>query len=147
MLHLLKKLKLYTKLGPERVHQAPINIQIKMYLWSFADYQHSLQKYFYNWNIILTYCFIYKINIRGNFIWKCSWLGHILEILGGVRHWPERTLFWKKGTKNFTPLPPLPPIQSLFKFFCIKTKLCITFTKGGSVRYSDTIWVWHLPCW
>ena len=69
MLHLLKKLKLYTKLGPESVHKTPISIQIKIYLWSFVDYQH-LQKYFCNWNIILNYCSIYKINIRGNFIWK-----------------------------------------------------------------------------
>ena len=71
MLHLLKKLKLYTKMGPETERKAPISIHIKIYLWSFVDYQH-LQKYFYNWNIItLNHCLIYKINIRGNFTWKC----------------------------------------------------------------------------
>ena len=69
MLHLLKKLKLYTKVGSESVHKTSISIQIKIYLWSFVDYQH-LQKYSYNWNMILNYCSIYNINIRGNFIWK-----------------------------------------------------------------------------
>ena len=106
MLYLLKKLKLYTKLGPERVHKAPIGIQIKIYLWTFVDYQH-LQKYFYNWKITLNYSFIYKINIRGNSISKCPWSGHFLE--GG---------------------PPPPPIQSLFSVFCIEIKVCIIFTKG-----------------
>ena len=73
MLHLLKKLKLYTKLIPETEHKAPISIHIKIYLWSFVDYQH-LQKYFYNWNIrTLNHCFICKIGIRGNLIWKCPW--------------------------------------------------------------------------
>ena len=60
MLHLLKKLKL----SPEIVHNTPVNIQIKIYLWSFVDYQR-LQKYFYNWHVTLNYCFIYKIDIRG----------------------------------------------------------------------------------
>ena len=32
MLHLLKKLKLYTKLGPERVNKAPKIIEVKIYL-------------------------------------------------------------------------------------------------------------------
>ena len=64
--------------------------------WSFADYQH-LQKYFYNWNITLYYCFIHKINIRGNFIWKCIWSGHILEIQGSVWYWPERVFLWKNA--------------------------------------------------
>ena len=71
------KLKLYTKLGPERVHKASISIQIKMYLWSFVDYQHQ-QKY--NCNITMNYCFIYKINIRGIFMRKFPWSEHILEI-------------------------------------------------------------------
>ena len=103
MLHLLKKLKLYTKLVLERVHKAPISIQFKIYLLSFVDYQH-LQKYFYNWSITMNYYFIYKMNIRGNFIWKVSWSGHILEILGTIRYWPERTLFFlKKRTPKISP--------------------------------------------
>ena len=53
MLHLLRKLKVYTKLDPEWVHRAPISIQIKIYLGSLVDYQH-LQKYSYNWNINIT---------------------------------------------------------------------------------------------
>ena len=79
MLHLLKKLKLYPKLGPERVNKAPKIIKVKIYLWLFVDYQH-LKKYFYNWNITLSYCSIYKIIIRGNIIWKYPWSGKILEI-------------------------------------------------------------------
>ena len=67
MLQLLKKLKLYSKLGPDTVHKAPISFHIKTYLWSLVDYQH-LQKYFYNWNIKLNYYFICKINIKGNFM-------------------------------------------------------------------------------
>ena len=63
MLEILNKLKLYIKLGPEAVHKAPMCVHIKIYLWSFVDYHH-LQKYFYNWNITLNYCFICKINIR-----------------------------------------------------------------------------------
>ena len=69
MLHLFKKLKLYTKLDQERVNKTSTSIQIKIYLLSFVDYQH-LRKYFYYWNITLNYCSIYKINIRGNFLWK-----------------------------------------------------------------------------
>ena len=98
MPHLLKKLKLYIKLGPERVHKAPISIQIKIFLWSFVDDQH-LQNYFYSWNIILNYCFIYKMNIRGNFIWKCPW--------------PERALFLKKGHQQFYPIPYSIPFISV----------------------------------
>ena len=131
MLHLLEKLKLYTKLLLERVHKAPISIQFKIYLWSFVDYQH-LQKYFYNWSITMNYYFIYKINIRGNFIWKVPWSGHILEILGTVRYSPERALFfWKKDTKNFTPSPLLHPY---FEVFCFEIKLCIIFTKRANVQ-------------
>ena len=59
MLQLFKKLKLYTKLGPEH---------IKVYLWSLVDYQH-LQKYFYNWNITLNYNFICEVNSTGNFMY------------------------------------------------------------------------------
>ena len=74
MLHLPKKLKLYTKLGPQTIHKALIRIHMKTYLWSFVDYLH-LKKYFYNWNIItLNYCFIYKIDTRDKFIWICPWL-------------------------------------------------------------------------
>ena len=82
MLHLLKKLKLKTKLSPERVHKAPISIQIKIHLWSFVDYQ-QLQKYFYNWNITLNYCFIYKsisgLTLSGDapFSIKCPYFDNI----------------------------------------------------------------------
>ena len=48
MLQLLKKLKLYTKLGPVKLGH------FKIYIRSFVDYQH-LQKYFYNWNITWNY--------------------------------------------------------------------------------------------
>ena len=61
-LQLLKKLKLYTKLGPDTVHMAPISFHIKIYLWSLVDYQH-LQKYFYNWNITLNYYVVCQNNI------------------------------------------------------------------------------------
>ena len=37
MLQLLKKLKLYSKLGPDTVHKAPISFHIKTYLWSLVD--------------------------------------------------------------------------------------------------------------
>ena len=40
MLQFLKRLKLYTNLGPEAVHKAPISIHIKMHLRLFVDYQH-----------------------------------------------------------------------------------------------------------
>ena len=46
MLYLLKKLKLHTKMGPEIVHNVPISIPIKIYLWSFADYQHLAKSIF-----------------------------------------------------------------------------------------------------
>ena len=72
MLHLLKKLKLYTKLGRETIHKAPISIHIKIHLWFFVGYQH-LQKYFYNWHMKLNYYFICKINIMGNFMLKSHW--------------------------------------------------------------------------
>ena len=48
----LKKLNLYTKLGPDTVHKTPISFHIKFYLLPLVYYQH-LQKYFYNWNISL----------------------------------------------------------------------------------------------
>ena len=47
MLQLLKKLTLYTKLGPYGVYKAPISFPIKIGLGSFVGYQ-DLQKYFYN---------------------------------------------------------------------------------------------------
>ena len=68
ILQLLKKLKLYRKLGLDTVFKATISFRTKIYLWSLVDYQH-LQKYFYNWNITLNYYFICKINIRGNFLY------------------------------------------------------------------------------
>ena len=54
------------------VQKQYISIQIRIYLWSFIDYQHT-QKHFYDWYITLSYSFICIINIRGNFIWKCYW--------------------------------------------------------------------------
>ena len=76
MLHLLKKINIYTTVT---AYKAPINIHIKIYLWSFVDYQH-LQKHFYNWNITLNYWFIYKINIRGSFTWKCPLVASNIHI-------------------------------------------------------------------
>ena len=60
MLQYLKKLRIYTKLGPETVHKPLISIYTKTYLWSFVDHQY-LKKYFFIWNITLNYCFICKI--------------------------------------------------------------------------------------
>ena len=48
------------------------SIHIKVHMQSFVDYHH-LKKYFNNWKITLSYCFICKINIRDFFIWKCPW--------------------------------------------------------------------------
>ena len=62
----MKKLKPYTKMGPETAHKPPIIIHTKIYLQSFVDYQY----HFYIWNITLNYYFNCKVNIRGNFIWK-----------------------------------------------------------------------------
>ena len=130
MLHLLKKLKLYTKLVPETEHKAPISIQIKIYLWSFVDYQH-MEKYFYNWNITLNYCFIYKINIRGNFIWKCPCYVAYSRNLGQHLILARKSTFFEKRAPKSLPLPL---IQSLFYMFCIEIKLCIIFAKGGNVQ-------------
>ena len=38
MLRFLKKVKLYTKVGPETAHKPPISIHIKTHLWSLVDY-------------------------------------------------------------------------------------------------------------
>ena len=63
----------------------------------------------------MNYYFIYKINIRGNFIWKVPWSGHILEILGTVRYSPERALFFEKRTPKISPhLPYSIPISKCF---------------------------------
>ena len=54
MLQRLRKRKVYTKLSPDTVNTAHVSFQIKIYLWSLADYQH-LQKYFitgtWHWTI------------------------------------------------------------------------------------------------
>ena len=120
---------LYTKLGPDRIHKAPISIQIKIYLWSFIDYQH-IQKYFYNWNITLNYCFIYKINIKDNFIWKCSWSGLILEIWGSVLYWLEKALFLKKEQ-------PLAPYSIPFLSVLHRNKALYNFLKRGQCSIVD----------
>ena len=130
MLHLLKKLTLYTELGPGRVHKVLISIQIKIY-WSFVDYQH-LQKYFYNFNIntnifTLNYCFVYKMSIRGNFIWKFPWSGYILEIYGSIWYGSERKLFLKKGHQKFHPLPYSIPVLSVLH----RNKALYNFHKRG----------------
>ena len=75
------------------------------------------------------HCFIYKFNNRGNFIWRCPWSGQILEI----RYWPETVI---KGTKNFTPPPPLSPpspssIQSPFLSVFRRNKALYNFRKTG----------------
>ena len=44
----------------------------------------------------------------------------------------------KKKKKKRAPKFPPSPIQSLFKGFSIKIKLCIIFTKGGSIQLLDT---------
>ena len=51
----------------------------------------------------------------------------ISKIQGSVRYWPKRA-------SEISP----PPIQSLFQVFCIKIKLCMIFTKGGSFRLPNT---------
>ena len=51
----------------------------------------------------------------------------ISKILGSVRYWPKRA-------SEISP----PAIQSLFQVFCIKIKLCMIFTKGGSFRLPNT---------
>ena len=63
------------------MHKDPISIHIKIYLQSLVDYQH-LKKFFYNWNITLNYCFIYKTNIRGNltgYAPDITWNAYILR--------------------------------------------------------------------
>ena len=145
ILYLFKKLKLYTKLSSERVHKAPISIQIKIYLWSCVDYQYR-QKSFYNWNITLNYCSICKISIRGNFFWKYPWSGNILEILGSIRCWPERAFFGNRAPK----ILPLTLSQSLFSVFCIEIKLCIIFSQKEAVfdsrmQYRSRCSI--MPCW
>ena len=52
----------------------------------------------------------------------------------------KNIFFWKKKKKKKKKAPKFPPspIQSLFKGFCIKIKLWIIFTKGGSIQLLDT---------
>ena len=116
MLHLLKKLKLYTKVGSESVHKTSISIQIKIYLWSFVDYQH-LQKYFYNWNMILNYCSIYKINIRGNFIWKYP--SSNFHISTRLSHFEKKS--------NVLAVPMIMSFKVLKHFFSHKVSFSIWF--------------------
>ena len=54
MLQLLKKLKLYTKLGAVKLGSLKLG-HFKIYIRSFVDYL-DLQKYFCNWNITWNYC-------------------------------------------------------------------------------------------
>ena len=90
ILQFLKKLKLYTKLCLET-----LNIRIKIYLRSFVDFHH-LQKYFYNWNITLNHWFIFEINSRGCFIWKCLWLPFFCPL------W--KTINWSKSYVSTVPM-------------------------------------------
>ena len=82
--YLIKKLKAIHKPGSRKsIYVRPREVFKSKFTCdhlSFVDYQH-LQKYFYNWSITLNYYFIFKINIRGDFIWKCSRSGHILKIM------------------------------------------------------------------
>ena len=65
MPELLKKIKQYTKLVVQTYsHQN---------LFAFICRFPGPTNYFYNFNIKLNYCFIRKINITDNFIWKCFW--------------------------------------------------------------------------
>ena len=66
MVQFLKKLKLYTKLVPETVHQAFLS---KLFV-AICSSPSSTKVFFYNWNITLNYWFVGKID---NFIWKYSW--------------------------------------------------------------------------
>ena len=49
----------------------------------------------------MNYCLIYKINIRGNFIWKSPWSEHILGIQGSIKYCPKRARCLKKGHQKF----------------------------------------------
>ena len=90
MLQFLKKLKLYTKLGPETVHKPLISIHTKIYLWSFVDYQY-LKKYFYIWNITLNCCFICKIISRLTLSGNASGYSSNAHNLTPLFHYP----LWK----------------------------------------------------
>ena len=90
------------------VERKYISIPIKFYV-IFVDYQH-LQKYFNNWNITLNYCFIFKSNVRGSVIWKCSWQ-HQVPIFP---YHCSPTL--KNGNRLKSIVPTVPMVMS-FKFF------------------------------
>ena len=61
MLQLFKKLKQYTKLGLETVHQ----VLTSKFVCDICRLP-SPKKSFYDQNLILNCCFIFKINIRGH---------------------------------------------------------------------------------
>ena len=86
----LKKLNLYTKLGPDTVHKTPISFHIKFYLLPLVYYQH-LQKYFYNWNIS-------GVTL---YIWNCTWQ-HQIPIL---RH--HYFAHFVNDSKSYVPAVPL----------------------------------------
>ena len=66
--------------------------------------------------------------------------GPNLKNKGSVRHWPKRALSLKKAQKR-GPQISSPPIQTSFKVFCVKIKLCVIFKKGGRVRKPDVVFV------
>ena len=124
MLHLFKKLRLYTKLGPERVDKAPHKYSHQNLLVIIVDYQH-LQKYFYNWNTALNYCFIYKINIRANFIKKCRAAFDI----GQKKHFFEKRASKMLPIGPSLPLLPLPPYSIPFLSVLDQKKALCNFCK------------------
>ena len=107
-------LKLFTKLGPDTVHGPPISFHVKIYLWSLVDYEH-LQKYFYNWNITLNYCFTSKINIIGNFIYlEMSLIASNTHIATPLFH-----PLWKivNNSKSYGPAVPVIMSFKVLKYF------------------------------
>ena len=123
LLLLLKKLKLYTKLvqkeyiGPHKYsNQNLLVINCRL---------PAPTKVFYNWNITLNYCFIYKINI-----------GVTLAENGYSRLARKGTFFWKKGTKNFT-ISPLPLFSLFFKCFA-SNQSSLQFPQKGAAFDSRT---------
>ena len=68
MLQFLKKRKLYTKLVPET---APYAVTSK-FICDHLFFIIICKSIFCCWNITLNHCFIWKINIRSNFLLKRS---------------------------------------------------------------------------
>ena len=100
MFQFFKKLKLYKQY---------VSIHVKIYLGSFVDYQH-LQKYLYNWNITLNYCFIFIININGNAPGSIKYLYFDIIILPTVKNCKLN------DSKSYVPTVPM-IISKVLKYF------------------------------